>query len=474
MTPVPETTKNMADDNRFRSTRPGDTYRRAAEPSRPGERASASDPLAELARLIGKNDPYAEFGLTNSPPEQQQENHSPAASDHDGWQHASSRERYEEPYGARGRESFAASRERYGADQDLPPADDARLESWRSDSEPAYHEPQFEDDPHRQAYARSHDEEDAPETGDGHYLEDEAPLDPHEEQIYDDAPRARRHGGLAAALALIGCAMLGTAGAYAYRSYYAQPAATVPPPVITADNSTPTKIVPAPAGDPQSSKIIQDRLANAGREQIVSKQEEPVALKEIGTQAAPRVVLPAPVARAPAASLQTPVGSGASGSSEPKKVRTVTIRPDGADASGRPVSAPAAAPPAATRGSVGPLSLDPQAKEPAAAPAARARTATAPAATRTGPESAGSSSGGFLVQLSSQKTEAEAATSFRSLQAKFPNELGGKNPIIRRADLGTKGVFYRTMVGPFASAQEANQFCASYKAAGGHCVLPNN
>ena len=78
------------------------------------------------------------------------------------------------------------------------------------------------------------------------------------------------------------------------------------------------------------------------------------------------------------------------------------------------------------------------------------------------------------MQLSSQKTEAEAASSFRSLQAKFPNELGDRQPIIRRADLGAKGVFYRTMVGPFATAQEANQFCASYKAAGGHCVVPNN
>ena len=78
------------------------------------------------------------------------------------------------------------------------------------------------------------------------------------------------------------------------------------------------------------------------------------------------------------------------------------------------------------------------------------------------------------MQLSSQKTEAEATSSFRSLQAKFPDELGGKNPIIRRADLGTKGVFYRTMVGPFASVQEANQFCASFKAAGGNCVVPNN
>ena len=117
--------------------------------------------------------------------------------------------------------------------------------------------------------------------------------------MYDDPPRARRHGGLATALALIGCAVLGTAGAYAYRSYYGPPAAAQSPPVITADTSTPTKIVPAPTGDPQAGKFIQDRVANAGREQVVSKQEEPVAVKDLGTQSAPRVVLPAPVAPAP-------------------------------------------------------------------------------------------------------------------------------------------------------------------------------
>src|SRR5712692_7266752 len=130
----------MADDNRFRSTRPGDPYRRAAEPSRPSEHASGSDPLAELARLIGKNDPYAEFGLSNSRPGQQQENYSTAAPAHDDWQQASSHERYEEPYhgsdSARERESYGASRESYGANQDLPPAHDARVESWRSDNAP--------------------------------------------------------------------------------------------------------------------------------------------------------------------------------------------------------------------------------------------------------------------------------------------------------------------------------------------------
>jgi hypothetical protein len=288
--------------------------------------------------------------------------------------------------------------------------------------------------------------------------------------MYDDPPRARRHGGLATALALIGCAVLGTAGAYAYRSYYGPPAAAQSPPVITADTSTPTKIVPAPTGDPQAGKFIQDRVANAGREQVVSKQEEPVAVKDLGTQSAPRVVLPAPVAPAPAtAAPQQSASSAVPGSNEPKKVHTLSIRPDGADGSGKPVAAPGSP----TRGS-GPLSLDPQAAPAPVAPAPRTRTATAPAPSASDSPAATASSGGFLVQLSSQKTEAEASASFRSLQAKFPNELGGRRPVIRRADLGAKGVFYRTMVGPFASGQEANEFCTNYKAAGGHCVVPTH
>jgi cell division septation protein DedD len=117
------------------------------------------------------------------------------------------------------------------------------------------------------------------------------------------------------------------------------------------------------------------------------------------------------------------------------------------------------------------LSLDAQSAEPAAAPPTRTRTATAPSAPQAAPEGSTSK---FVVQLSSQKTESEAQASFRSLQAKFPNELGGRQPIIRRVDLGNKGVFYRTMVGPFASAHEASQFCANYKASGGQCMVPNN
>ena len=34
------------------------------------------------------------------------------------------------------------------------------------------------------------------------------------------------------------------------------------------------------------------------------------------------------------------------------------------------------------------------------------------------------------------------------LQAKYPNQLGGRQAIIRRADLGAAGTYYRALVGP--------------------------
>ncbi|MGH9693991.1 MAG: SPOR domain-containing protein, partial [Bryobacteraceae bacterium] len=67
--------------------------------------------------------------------------------------------------------------------------------------------------------------------------------------------------------------------------------------------------------------------------------------------------------------------------------------------------------------------------------------------------------------------EADAQTSFQSLQSKFPQQLGGRSPLIRRVDLGAKGVYYRALVGPFGNADEASQLCSSLKAAGGECIV---
>jgi SPOR domain len=79
-----------------------------------------------------------------------------------------------------------------------------------------------------------------------------------------------------------------------------------------------------------------------------------------------------------------------------------------------------------------------------------------------------------LVQVSSQRNEADAQSSFRALQNKFPSVLGSRAPVIKRADLGDKGVYYRAMVGPFGSSDEATHFCGSLKTAGGQCVVQRN
>ena len=46
--------------------------------------------------------------------------------------------------------------------------------------------------------------------------------------------------------------------------------------------------------------------------------------------------------------------------------------------------------------------------------------------------------------------------------------------MFRRADLGAKGVYYRALVGPFASAEQASSLCSSLKAAGGSCIIQRN
>jgi hypothetical protein len=99
------------------------------------------------------------------------------------------------------------------------------------------------------------------------------------------------------------------------------------------------------------------------------------------------------------------------------------------------------------------------------------RTASAPP--RATPEAAATSSAQYGVQVTSQRSEADAQSAYRSLQAKFPSQLGGHAPVIRRADLGDKGTFYRALV-PFSNGAAALSLCNSLKAAGGACIIQKN
>jgi cell division septation protein DedD len=133
-------------------------------------------------------------------------------------------------------------------------------------------------------------------------------------------------------------------------------------------------------------------------------------------------------------------------------------------------AAPASRNPASANASANtPLSLTPGAPAAAEPPARVAAVSPAPAA-----PAANGNGGNYLVQVSSQKTEADAQASYRALQSKFSNVLGSRSPVIRRADLGDKGVVYRAFVGPFNSRDEATTFCGNLKTAGGQCFVPSN
>jgi hypothetical protein len=286
------------------------------------------------------------------------------------------------------------------------------------------------------------------------------------------APRRSRAVILAVATFVL--VFVGAAGAFGYRLLFSG-GTPGPAPVIRADAS-PTKVVPAQVGD--SGKAIQDRLADrASGEKVVSREEQPVEIRDASRPPTPRMVYPNQTAGAVPA---TPAGPSAvqptappapfaaaaapvTGGEPPKKIRTVTIRSDqGPDPAAKSQTAPAlraaAAAPAPARGDA-PMSLNPGAG--AAAPAPRLAAASA------------ATGSGYVVQVSAQKTETEAQAAFRSMQKRYPGQLAGKSPLIRRKDTAS-GTMYGAQVGPFASRDDAVQLCEGLKAAGGSCFVQRN
>jgi hypothetical protein len=161
-----------------------------------------------------------------------------------------------------------------------------------------------------------------------------------------------------------------------------------------------------------------------------------------------------------------PEATGAAAPAEPappppKAVHTLTIHTDRSAAGSARAEADTA--------SAGPLSIVPGRETPSGS-----RTREAEARSQEPPSSPPAVTGGYAVQISSQRSEAEAQATFHALQAKYPQQLGSQHGMVRRADLGTKGIYYRALVGPFASAEEASRLCSSLKAAGGSCIVQRN
>jgi len=481
----------------------------------PAPRGSDADPLAELARLIGQRAPRPGQGGGIAPDPQGYDDALPrvdwAAGDdayaepahaaHDGyashashdaaWSHqADDRDRgYDDPPP----QHYADPEPEYDDDSERPPAAYGaglpRLASPARDDEAG--------DERRHFAAR------------GPYTRDAA----HDRDVEDDEPEtgAARHSGKVLILAVLGLAVLGSAGAFAYRAMFGGAVVAGLPPIIKPAEG-PIRV--QPNQEAQAGKPGQAEPARKTGERLVEHQEQPVDVQSANPPA-PRIVqtipvisnsatvqvpggqsaelnapapMPLPGAQQPMASppfaasgAQVPQpGPGASGA---KQVRTVIIHP-GQQAAGNP--APAAPPPAAIHPA--------KPHEPAAPKPRQTATAGGPLSIVPGPEGgsqarpvqnhvamraperveATSAAGGYAVQVTSQRSEAEAEAAYRALQAKYPQELGGHRPLVRRADLGAKGTYYRALVGPFASGEQASELCSKLKAAGGSCIVQKN
>jgi cell division protein FtsN len=101
-------------------------------------------------------------------------------------------------------------------------------------------------------------------------------------------------------------------------------------------------------------------------------------------------------------------------------------------------------------------------------PVANTAVASAsPAPVATAPDA---SSGSYVLQIGSYKSQDEANASWKTFQAKHPI-LGGYESDVKKADLGDKGVWYRLRAGSFATKDAATAFCDKLKADGGDCLL---
>jgi SPOR domain len=482
-------------------------------------RSTEGDPLAELARLIGQTDQNAFANRAQAPQSKranyqqqpQQQYQDPRYQD----------QRYHDQHTHDAHDQHAHEQgayDQHAHDQQAEPSDPepaqpswmrtAATREWQQPApavhhaapeQPRYpHDDDYSDTPAFLRTARQHDHsryDDVlydqnsqnavhPQYADGQYQDgypDQSDPNAYPSFYGDGEPEEeqprRKRGGLMTVLAVVVLAFVGTAAAYGYRSFTGSPRSGEPP-VIKAEPGA-NKIVPPTQTSDATGKIV-DRIGGNGngQERVVSREEQPV---DINGRNPPRVVFPQPnlnpapqvtaTTQVPPPAAQAGASNGALGD-EPKRVRTYAIRPDqpdavpqgAAQAQRAPTQARAQAP--APAGNA-PVSLSPQSG------AAPGRTQTAAVAPAPAPAPS-ATTGGYMVQITSQRSEADAQASYRAVQLKYPDVLGSHTPSIRRADLGEKGIYYRALIGPFAAAEEAGKLCTSLKSAGGQCVVQRN
>ena len=78
---------------------------------------------------------------------------------------------------------------------------------------------------------------------------------------------------------------------------------------------------------------------------------------------------------------------------------------------------------------------------------------------------------GWTVQLSSQRAPDAAWSVWKKLQARYDRLLSGTYPLVYKADLGDRGVYYRLRVHKIETRRAAQRLCRRLKARGTSCFV---
>ena len=115
-----------------------------------------------------------------------------------------------------------------------------------------------------------------------------------------------------------------------------------------------------------------------------------------------------------------------------------------------------------------PILKRPEKKEPVAP---RPKRVKRPAVTPQREAAVAVRGGDWVVQVSSTRSQADAAEVWTSLKGKYPDLVAGKYADVKRADLNEKGIFYRTRIAGLADKTAANSLCNAFEAAGQACFV---
>ena len=294
---------------------------------------------------------------------------------------------------------------------------------------------------------------------------------------YTNVQSRQSRSSLVLVLAVLGLAILGGAGTFGFRAIIGGPVPPTPAPIGKANKTAPVSSAVTEAKN--ATKTNQAGITTTG------SSESPVSREEQAGK--PRVIRTIPITpdegwrRGAAALAPADVVQMASDQATPGAVVSVWPPPPAMAAPTAPTAAATIpAPPAKVLSEPKMIHMGTNRADQSGAADARPEPPSPAAPIALGdpnsaaPEAPYVSGGGYAVQVTSERSESNAQAALQTLQVKYPNQLRGRQPIIRRFDLGAKGIYYRVLVGPFASADEAAGLCSRLKAAGGNCIVQRN